>query len=106
MLRTPSPPSSPEIEDPELSKKKQNRANRFHQTLKEVRESGKKISSTLNVYTNADDEENFDWSEFHIVGTSQELTKRYLRLTSVSVAFNMSLANCHLLPFCMAVSNL
>jgi len=79
---TPSPPSSPEIEDPELSKKKQNRANRFHQTLKEVRESGKKISSTLNVYTNADDEENFDWSEFHIVGTSQELTKRYLRLTS------------------------
>ena len=90
MLRAPSPPSSPDIEDPELSKKKQSRANRFHETLKEVRNGGKKISSTLNVYTNADDEEDFDWSEFHIVGTSQELTKRYLRLTSVSVAFNMS----------------
>lgn len=73
------------MEDLELSKKKQSRANRFHATLKEVRDGGKKISSTLNMYSNADDEEDFDWSQFHIVGTSEELTKRYLGLTSVSL---------------------
>ena len=84
LYRTPSPPSSPDAEDPEVLKRKQNRANRFYDTLKEVRDNGKKISSTLNVYSNPDDEEDFDWSQFHIVGTSQDLTKRYLRLTSVS----------------------
>lgn len=81
-----SPSSSPDEEDAENSKRKQSRANRFHKTLKDIKDSdsGKKITSTLNVYSNADDEEDFDWSQFHIVGTCQDLTKRYLRLTSVS----------------------
>lgn len=88
--RSSSPPSSPDMEDAEVSKRKKNRANRFHETLREVKDSGKMIASTLNVYQNADGEEDFDWSQFHIVGTCQDMTKRYLRLTSVSLKYFFS----------------
>ena len=31
-----------------------------------------------------EDNEETDWAKYHITGTSQEVTKRYLRLTAVS----------------------
>ena len=48
-----------------------------------MKDSGKKITATLNVYVANEDEESIDWSDLHIVGTSEELEKRYFRLTSV-----------------------
>ncbi len=74
-----------EAEDPAITKRKQDRASRFYDTLKDSPVMTKTISSTLNVYPSSDNEEDFDWSQFHIVGTSRELEKRYFRLTSVRI---------------------
>ncbi|XP_065066253.1 leukocyte receptor cluster member 8 homolog isoform X1 [Rhopilema esculentum] len=78
----PTPPSSPEVEDEQALQRKQSRANRFSESLKEMKDSGKKITATLNVYVTNEDEESIDWSDLHIVGASEELEKRYFRLTS------------------------
>lgn len=35
----------------------------------------------------AEDEEEMDWSQYHVVGNCQELEKRYYRLTTVCGGF-------------------
>ncbi|KAG2457674.1 LENG8 protein, partial [Polypterus senegalus] len=73
-----------DFEDPEREFKKQNRAARF-----QTGPSGKKLrTEPLVLQINSFDNhssmtcgDGLDWEDFKIVGTSQEITKHYLRLT-------------------------
>ncbi|MGH0165671.1 UNVERIFIED_CONTAM: hypothetical protein FKN15_070518 [Acipenser sinensis] len=71
-----------DFEDPEREFKKQNRAARFQSVL-----GGKRLrTEPLVLQINAFDSQQgggdgLDWEEFKILGTSQDITKHYLRLT-------------------------
>ncbi|XP_069812810.1 leukocyte receptor cluster member 8 homolog [Dendropsophus ebraccatus] len=67
-----------DFEDPEKDSKKENRAARFQHghTPKKLR-----VEPLVLQLPNLDDSGNLDWNELKIVGTSQDMTKTYLRLT-------------------------
>ncbi|KAK2564286.1 Leukocyte receptor cluster member 8-like protein [Acropora cervicornis] len=68
--------------DPEAQEKIQKRAERFKASLNLHRPTPPNIPSTVNPMSFEDGEE-MDWSQYHIVGTCQDLEKPYLRLTTV-----------------------
>jgi hypothetical protein len=45
------------------------------------------VTAVNNISVYEDLNGDIDWSEFHVVGTCQDLEKPYLRLTSVSLQF-------------------
>ncbi|XP_069805170.1 leukocyte receptor cluster member 8 [Dendropsophus ebraccatus] len=67
-----------DFEDPEKDFKKERRAARFQHghTPKKLR-----VEPLVLQIHNLDDSGNLDWNELKIVGTSQDITKTYLRLT-------------------------
>ncbi|XP_029180659.2 leukocyte receptor cluster member 8 homolog isoform X1 [Acropora millepora] len=67
--------------DPEAQEKIQKRAERFKASLNLHRPTTPNIPSTVNPMSFEDGEE-MDWSQYHIVGTCQDLEKPYLRLTT------------------------
>ncbi|XP_031551375.1 leukocyte receptor cluster member 8 homolog [Actinia tenebrosa] len=72
-----------QIIDPENQQKINKRAQRFQSFTENTNRSSPSILSTLNASLFADrDEEELDWSKFHVVGTCQDLKKNYYRLTA------------------------
>ncbi|XP_068671889.1 leukocyte receptor cluster member 8-like isoform X3 [Montipora foliosa] len=67
--------------DPEAQEKIQKRAERFKASLNPQRSTTPSILSTIQMMSCEDGEE-MDWSQYHVVGTCQDLEKPYLRLTS------------------------
>ncbi|KAK3752196.1 hypothetical protein QZH41_019341 [Actinostola sp. cb2023] len=69
--------------DTENEKKINKRAQRFQSSMESFNRSSPSILSTLNASLyNDKDEEELDWSKFHVVGTCQDLKKNYYRLTT------------------------
>ncbi|EDO48284.1 predicted protein, partial [Nematostella vectensis] len=88
--RSPSRSSSPgspreglELQDPEARHKIQQRAQRFKGTLTTSTRSSPSILSTINatMFIDRDNEES-DWSKFHVIGICQSLEKKYYRLNT------------------------
>lgn len=71
--------SAMEYEDPEKEFKKQKRAARFQHVHSRKLRMEPLVLQINNL--DANNSESMDWDELKIIGTSQEITKHYLRLT-------------------------
>ncbi|XP_058874568.1 leukocyte receptor cluster member 8 homolog isoform X1 [Acipenser ruthenus] len=74
-----------DFEDPEREFKKQNRAARFQSVLGGKRLRTEPLVLQINAFDSHSSQQGsgdgLDWEEFKILGTSQDITKHYLRLT-------------------------
>uniref|UniRef100_T1JGV5 PCI domain-containing protein n=1 Tax=Strigamia maritima TaxID=126957 RepID=T1JGV5_STRMM len=70
-------------EEEEHSEKLQKRAARFHNVdIDNIKKKKPSLVLSINNYQNSEDNTDIDWSNFTIVGTSTDIEKRYLRLTT------------------------